>query len=516
MKAATAAEMRTIDQMAINTYGIPGVVLMENAGVETARQISTILNSVENKIICIFAGKGNNGGDGFVVARHLFNQGAKVKVFLFGAISAISGDAKINLDTIIRMGINVIEVLNDRDWEKVTIAAQFSDCLVDALLGTGFKGEISGDMAKAVEIINQTGKLTVAIDLPTGVDADTGQICTCAVKADHTITFALPKPGLLIYPGAECAGKLTIADIGIPIKLLVDASVKQNIITAGSIKSFLGIRHPDAHKGTTGKVAVIAGSQGLTGAATLTSMAALRAGAGLVTLGIAESLNDIMESKLTEVMTKPLPEAVGRSISRKALPYIEEMAAKSNVLAIGPGLGTQEETMVVVREIIKNVECPLVLDADALNALAGHTDILNQAKALPVVTPHPGEMARLTGFTVKDVNADRITTARLAAGLWGAIVVLKGARTIVAYPDGEVYINTTGNPGMATGGTGDVLTGVVAGLIAQGLTTHAAAVAGVHLHGLAGDIAGASGTIGLIAGDILDALPAAILGIQSL
>lgn len=515
MKAATAAEMRKIDQIAIKTFGIPGAVLMENAGAEVARQVVSVLGTAELKKICIFAGKGNNGGDGFVVARHLYNQGAKIKVFLLAAKSDVTGDAKVNLDIITRMGIDIFEISSERDWEKAKIASTFADCLVDALLGTGFTGNLTEEMAKAIEIINTSGKLIIAVDIPSGVDADRGQVRSTAINAEYTITFALPKPGLLIYPGADCVGKLTVADIGIPFKLLVDNSIKQNIITTGSIKAILGKRQSDCHKGLAGKVGVIAGSQGLTGAAALTSMASLRAGAGLVTLGIAESLHDIMEVKLTEVMTKPLPEIVGGAIGKKALPYIEEMASQNNVLAIGPGLGRQEETLAVIREAIINAECPLVIDADALNALAGHTDLLNKAKALPVVTPHPGEMARLTGLTVKDVNEDCIEIARQSAGLWEAIVVLKGARTIVAYPDGEIYINTNGNPGMATGGTGDVLTGVIAGLIAQGISTHAAAIAGVHIHGLAGDIAATSGTIGLTAGDVMNALPAAIHGIQN-
>lgn len=514
MKAAMAAEMRKIDQIAINTFGIPGVVLMENAGTEVARKVMKVLGTVDNKMVCIFAGKGNNGGDGFVVARHLYNQGVKIKVFLLGPRSAVTGDAKVNLEIIISMGISVIEISSERDWEKAKIAATFADCLVDAMLGTGFSGKITGEMAKAVDIINTADKIVVAIDVPTGVDADTGQLRGVAVKADYTVTFGLPKLGLLIYPGAQYAGKLIVADIGIPFKLLVDDSIRQNIITAGSVKALLGSRQPDAHKGTNGKVLIVAGSKGMTGAAALASMAALRTGAGLVTLGVAESLNEIMEVKLTEVMTKPLPESADGGIGRKALPHIEDMAAKSDVLAIGPGLGRNDETMAVVRDVVKNAECPLVIDADGLNALVGQTDILKHTKALPIVTPHPGEMARLLEITVKDVNADRVGIARLAAGLWGAIVVLKGARTIVAYPDGEIYINTTGNSGMATGGTGDVLTGVIAGLIAQGLTSHAAAVAGVHIHGLGGDIAASNGTIGLIASDVIAALPAAILGIH--
>lgn len=515
MKAAIADEMRKIDQIATQTFGIPGVVLMENAGVEIERQIRAVLGEPENKMICVFAGKGKNGGDGFVAARHLHNQGAKVKIFLLGNKQEIIGDAKTNLDIVTRMGIDILEIGGSRDWDKVKFVVTFADCLVDALLGTGFQGEVTGEMAEAVEIINQAGKLVISVDAPSGVDVDNGQVRSVAVKATHTVTFALPKPGLLMFPGADYVGKLTIADIGIPIRLLTDNSIKQNVTTPNSVRELLGRRQSDAHKGTSGRVTVIAGSQGLTGAAALTSMAALKSGAGLVTLGIAESLNDIMEVKLTEVMTKPLPEIAGAAIGREAIPYIEEMSSKCQVVAIGPGLGQQEETMAIVREVFQTIECPMVVDADALQAFVGYTELFSNSNAMAVLTPHPGEMGRLLDMTAEDVNKDRLGTARLAAELWGAIVVLKGARTIVAFPDGEVYINTTGNSGMATGGTGDVLTGVIAGLIAQGLSSHAAAVAGVHIHGLAGDIAAASGMIGLVAGDVLNSLPAAILGIQS-
>lgn len=515
MKAATAAEMRQIDQNTIQDYGIPGIVLMENAGLEVMRRIVQVLGDVKDKKICIFTGKGNNGGDGYVAARHLFNKGAKVKVFLFAAKTEVSGDAAINLNIAGRMNIDIMEVSGSRDWDKIKIAVAFADCLVDALLGTGFQGEISGAMAQAIQIINDSAKPTIAVDIPSGVDANTGQIRGQAVKADDTVTFGLPKPGLLLYPGAAHVGRLTVADIGLPSKLLTDDNIKQNITTAGYVKSLLGIRSPDAHKGTNGRVSVVAGSRGMTGAAALASMAALRAGAGLVTLAIAESLNDIMEVKLTEVMTKGVPETVGGAIGRKALPYIMDLAGRSDVLAIGPGLGRHDETMAVVLDIIKSAECPLVIDADGLNALVGNTGVLAECKALPVLTPHPGEMGRLTGLSPRQVNQDRIGIARQTAADWGAIVILKGARTVIAYPDGEVYINTTGNPGMATGGTGDVLTGVVAGLIAQGMSSHQAAVIGAYIHGLAGDIIADSGTVGLTAGDVLRALPAAIMGLQS-
>ena len=514
MKVATAAEMRAIDKQAIEVYGIPGIVLMENAGVEALKVVETMLGQFTNKKICILAGKGNNGGDGFVVARHLSNQGAKVKVFLIGAKAAMSSDASINFNILERMGIDMVEVSGDRDWDKVKLAITFADCLIDALLGTGFKGELSEEIARAVTAINEAGKPVLAIDIPSGIDADTGQVLTIAVKATHTVTFGLPKPGLLMYPGASYVGELLVGDIGLPACLLTDAEIKQNLITAGDMGRLLIKRPPDAHKGTCGKVLVIAGSRGLTGAAALASSAALKSGAGLVTLAIADSLNDIMEVKLTEVMTRPLPEFAPGIIGTSALAPILELAEKCDVVAIGPGLGTHPETRLLVQELIKVLEQPLVIDADAIQALAECGEQLLSAKALPILTPHPGEMARLIGLSAEEVNQDRIYVARQAAEQFGSIVILKGARTIVAYPDGEVYINISGNAGMATGGTGDVLTGLISSMIAQGLSSHTAALASVYIHGLAGDIAAQSGMVGLTAGDVLNSLPAAIMGVQ--
>jgi NAD(P)H-hydrate epimerase len=506
--------MRAIDQNAIKQYGIPGIVLMENAGVEVVRLIEKVFDKVSDIKVCIFAGKGNNGGDGYVVARHLSNKGAKVKVFLLADKTEVIGDAKNNLDIISQMGIDVLEVAGDRDWDKMRIAVTFADCLVDGLVGTGFAGKLSGNLAQTVEIINHADKTVIAIDIPSGVQADTGAIAGLAVEATHTVTFGLPKPGLLLYPGATHTGEITVADIGIPTVLLSDEQIKQNLITVNDVRQALGRRRPDAHKGNCGKVLVVAGSLGLTGAAALAATAALRTGAGLVTLGIAESLHAIMEMKLTEVMTKPLPESVSGAIGKKALAYIEELAAQCDILAIGPGLGRQEETLAMVRDVIKQVDCPLILDADALIALVGYTDLLPDVKALPILTPHPGEFARMTGVSAEEINQDRIGSARAAAAQWGSIVVLKGARTVVAFPDGEVYINITGNAGMASGGTGDVLTGVIAALAAQGLSSHAAAIVGVYMHGLAGDIVAQNGLIGLTASDVIAALPAAICGVQ--
>jgi NAD(P)H-hydrate epimerase len=514
MKAALTKEIQNVDKRAIEELGIPGVVLMENAGIAVVRQMEKNLGNLQDKKVCIFAGKGNNGGDGYVIARHLYNKGVKVKVFLLAEKEAVTGDAKINLNILHNIGLDVIEVSESRDWDKVKIAAAFADYLIDALLGTGYKGELSGNMLEAVRVINEAGKVVVAVDVPSGVNADNGQVAGTAVLAHYTVTFSLLKPGLLLYPGAQQAGKILVEDIGIPNTLLENNSVRQNAVRAAEIQNMLMKRHPAAHKGMCGRVAVLAGSTGLTGAAVLASMAAMRAGAGLVTLGVPESLHNIVEIKLTEVMTKPLPET-GGAISSKAVPEFSELAAKADAVAVGPGLGQDKETAEAIRELLKIIDKPLVIDADALNALNGMPNLLNQTKALAVITPHPGEMARLTGLSVEEVNSERLEVARMSASDWNCIVVLKGAPTVVAFPDGEVYINTTGNAGLATGGTGDVLTGVIAAFIAQGLSSHDAAVAGVYVHGLAGDIAAQTGTIGLVASDIAAALPAAIYGLQS-
>ncbi|MEG6586820.1 NAD(P)H-hydrate dehydratase [Dendrosporobacter sp. 1207_IL3150] len=512
MKIATASEMREIDHKAINEFGIPEIVLMENAGVEVVKTIETMIGSLANKKICVFVGKGNNGGDGLVASRHLSNQGAKVKVFLLGGINELQGAAKINYDILCKMGIDIVEVANERDWDKMKIASAFADCLVDSLLGLGYKGELSSSMKKTIGIINEAHKPVVAVDIPSGVNADTGQIATSAVKASYTMTFGLPKPGLLLYPGASFAGEILVSDIGIPNCLLTDVNIRQNLITVSDVRAKMIKRLPDAHKGNCGKVLVLAGSKGLTGAAVLTSTAALRSGAGLVTLAVAETLHDILETKLTEVMTVPLPDLGNGSIGKEALESILEIAKKCDVLAIGPGLGTHEETKTLVQEIILQSDIPLIIDADAITAIASCGDILTKASALPVITPHPGEMSRLIGLSPDEVNQDRIYVARQAAELFGSIVVLKGARSIVAFPDGEVYINISGNAGMATGGTGDVLTGIISAMVAQGLDSHTAAIIGVYIHGLAGDIAAKSGMIGLLAGDIINSIPSALHG----
>lgn len=515
MKLATAMQMKEIDHLAIEKYYMPGVALMENAGAAVARETEQLLGGLADRKICIFCGRGNNGGDGFVAARHLANSNAKVKVFLLGEAAGLKGDAALYAGVLTAMGMEIAELITERDWDKARMATAFADCLIDALTGTGFQGDVKDSLALAIDTLNRSGKKVVSVDLPSGVNADTGQIKGLAVKATLTVTFGFPKPGLVLYPGAEYAGKVTVHSIGLPIPALVTAPIQQTLLTAAYIRRLLPKRRSDSHKGLHGHTGIIAGSQGFSGAAVLCATGALRAGAGLVTLAVGNSLCGAVEGKLTEAMVRVLPEAGGGAIGLKAAATVDELSAQWDVLAIGPGLGRHPETWAAVREIVKNCEKPLVIDADGLNALVGYMDVLHQTECLAVLTPHPGEMARLTGLSPLQINQDRIGVARRLAQQSGSIIVLKGAPTVVAFPDGDVYINSTGNPGLATGGTGDVLTGVIAAFIAQGLSSHEAALAGVYVHGLAADIVARDGMAGMLAGDIARALPAAIMGLTT-
>lgn len=515
MKIATAKEMREIDRLAIEAYGIPEVVLMENAGTEVARSVIKQIGSLRGKKICVFSGKGNNGGDGFVAARHLHNQGAKVKVYVLGDAEAIQGAAKINLDILLAMEVDIMQLISERDWDKVKIALAFSDCLIDGLLGSGFRNGLSLEMEKLIHMINDAQKPTIAIDLPSGVEADTGRVTSAAVRADLTISFGLPKLGLLFYPGASFAGEIVVADIGLPNVLLCGEHIKQNMINTNTVKRMLVKRAPDAHKGSCGKVLVIAGSLGMTGAAALASSAALRAGAGVVILGIAQSLQEIVSMKLNEVMTRPLPEFEKGVIGESALPELLDMAMQCDVVVVGPGLGTNPSTARLIHEFVRQADRQLIIDADAVNAYQGMWESLRNAKLMPVLTPHLGELAKLFQLSVEEVKDDLIGVARMAAEKCNSIIVLKNARTVVAYPDGTLYVNIKGNSGMATAGSGDVLAGVIGSLFAQGMPSHSAAVSGVYLHALAGDLAANAGMVGLIAGDIAYALPVARAGIEA-
>lgn len=509
MYLVTAAEMAELDRLASSEYMIPSIVLMENAGLRVVESIRRYFQEkITNRRVLVFCGKGNNGGDGLVVARHLANQGAEVKVFLLARPEDLRGDARTNLNIYQKMGGRVYSILGESHLQRADIALLYADLVVDAIYGTGFRGAAMGLQSAVINMINKARCDVVAVDLPSGLEADSGRAYGPCVQASWTVTFALPKMGLTVEPGASFAGKLEIVDIGIPRKLVESQRFHFNLLTAEWCGGQLPRREASGHKGLYGRVLAVGGSPGLTGAIVLTANAALRAGAGLVTAAVPKSLHNILESKTTEVMTLPLPETEKGTLGRKALEKILEFLKQNDVLALGPGLSRDPETVELVQDLVRRVKLPAVVDADAINALTGAIDILAGEHGPLVLTPHPGEMARLIETTPAKIQDDRLETARKYAKEWQAVILLKGARTVVAWPDGQVYINPTGNPGMATAGSGDVLTGIIAGLIAQGLEPGVAAAVGAYLHGSAGDEAvKVTGQHALMAGDILDFLP---------
>ena len=515
MKVVTAAEMRQIDQDTIEGIGIPGIVLMETAG-------NAIVSAIERhyptcKRVGIFAGKGNNGGDGIVIARQLAHLCRDVHLFLVSPSDNFTGEADTNLQIAKNLGLRIDEILTETAQSVALNHITRCDLLVDAIFGTGLRGEVREPIATLINVINNLSIPILSVDLPSGLDADTGNSLGTCVKADRTVTIGLPKRGLLVHPGAELAGKLEVVDIGFPQQVIDTQSIKANWTTTAAASKWVPPRPPASHKGTYGRVLVVAGATGMTGAAALASKAALRAGAGLATLATPKHLNPILEGLLPEVMTLPLPETDAGSLAVAGLSTILGFAEKTKaVLAIGPGLSQNPETVTLVQQLVRENQAQrlglrMVMDADGLNALAQAREHISLLDAEAVLTPHPGEMARLTNTAVRTLEADRISTAQHFASEHGITLVFKGAPTVTGTPNGNVWINSTGNPGMATGGMGDVLTGVIAGLMAQGVSSERAAVLGVYVHGLAGDIAAEkSGMHGLIASDVLNAVPEAI------
>jgi NAD(P)H-hydrate epimerase len=513
MKVATSEEIKRIDRRAIEKYGIPGTVLMENAGRSVVLSMIDRYGNLKGKRVSIVAGKGNNGGDGFVIARYLHNFNVKVDVFLTSRSSEIKGDARINLNILKRSGIPLCEKFS---LKELDIYLKHSDIIVDAIFGTGLSSEVKKPFSDVINLINCSGKPVVSVDIPSGISSDAGEVLGIAVKADLTVTFVIPKRGILLFPGAEYAGVVKVADIGIPAKVIEEEDIRCNLLTREEIRSLLPERRPDSHKGLFGHLLVIAGSVGKTGAAVMTGLSALRVGSGLVTIATPASLNNILEAKLTEVMTFPLPETDVQSIALSAENILIKLMPMMSAIAIGPGLSVHPETVRLVRRLITKSERPMVIDADALNSLAGYLDILKRSKVPLILTPHPGEMARLIGKTSKDVQKDRIRIAHDFAMKHRVYLVLKGARTVFSDPDGNIYINTSGNPGMATAGTGDVLTGIIAGLISQGIDPLSALKSGVHIHGLAGDLSAEElGDMGMIACDIIERIPRVIKSLKS-
>ncbi|NWF53983.1 MAG: NAD(P)H-hydrate dehydratase [Syntrophaceae bacterium] len=516
MKVATAEIMRKLDRKAIEEFGIPGLVLMENAARGTVGAMFRHFPGLLKMRVGILAGRGNNGGDGFAVARYLLNRGISCQVYLLAAREEVRGDAAANLEILIRMGGAVSEILNLEEWEsqKERIAAH--DLLVDGILGTGLKGEVQGFFRTIIEFVNSLGMPVVAIDIPSGLDADNGRVLGVCIRAHLTVTFGLLKRGLLLLPGAEYCGKTVLVDISLPRAAVDGETLPDHLIEGAEFLPFLIPRQAEAHKGDFGHLFVLSGSPGKTGAAAMVCQAALRVGTGLVTLGIPESLNPILEEKLTEAMTEPLPETREKTLAPSAFGKITDLCSRKSALALGPGLSTHPETVKLVQKLVRATPLPTVIDADGLNAVSGRMEGLQKSGRSLILTPHPGEMARMLGVPVKEVQQDRVRTAREFSRKHGVILVLKGARSLVAGPEGDLFINPTGNPAMASGGMGDILTGMIGGFLAQGLPSLEAAKLGVYLHGLVGDyVAHLKGDRGILAMDLAEETPKVLRALGS-
>jgi NAD(P)H-hydrate epimerase len=520
MLLVTAEEMRLLDRATIERGHASGELLMERAGAGVVEAMERRYGPTLGLRVLVLCGTGNNGGDGLVAARHLLARGAEVHIGVLGDHTRIRGEALAHLDRVTATGLTVTSIAGEDELERLVASRDEWDLALDALLGTGARGEPEGLLAAAVQVLRRlddTGTHVIALDLPTGVDADTGGIARRAVRADLTVTFGCPKRGHFLYPGRAFVGALEVVDIGLATEALAATPIPVSLATAPEMAALLPARDPRAHKGSVGRVLVVGGSIGLTGAVALAARAALRAGAGYVQAAVPRSLNDVLEVKLTEEMTLPMPETVERTLALAALEPLLARAAGADVIALGSGLSRHREAAELARRLVAESDRPLVIDADGLNAFEDHTDALMRAPGARVLTPHLGEMGRLTGVDPATLEARRIDAAREWAQRWRSVVVLKGAPTVTASPQGHATVNPTGNPGMATAGMGDVLTGTIAALIAQGLAPYDAARLGVYAHGMAGDLAaGEKGQFGLTAGDALESLPLALLALVRL
>lgn len=511
MRVLTSQQMRDADRRTVEDIGITSIVLMENAGRQVVAAMDTAFGDLSELRVAVLCGKGNNGGDGCVVARVLSERGIDVSVFLVGSSLDVRGDARANLRILQALDIDVVEVSDAAAWELHGAEVLAADVIVDAILGTGLSAPITGLLETIIADVNAAPAPVVAVDLPTGLDADSAGVPGPAIEAALTVTLAAPKLPLVLPPAEELVGSLVIAAIGIP-RAVIEAIEGPwlELITQDRMQAYVTPRVAESQKGDYGRVLIVAGSRGKTGAAHLAAAGALRSGAGLVTVATPVSCQSVLASLGSEYMTEGLEETGDGQLAYDALERLLDIAA--DVIAIGPGLGRAPSTRALVQALVERAGVPVVLDADALFAFAGESDRLaGRHDAEIVITPHPGEMARLTGLSVEAVQANRVDTAKTFATTHGVHVVLKGHRTVVATPEGKVYLNLTGNPGMATGGTGDVLTGVLAGWLGQLLDAESASQLAVYLHGAAGDLAAsAEGEVAVVAGDLVEHLGAAV------
>ena len=511
MRVLNAAQMREADRRTIEEIGIPSLVLMENSGRQVVAAIEAIHGELFEGTVAVLCGIGNNGGDGFVVARTLMQRDVDVLVFVIGRVDEVRGDARINFDILGRLGLTPVEIADGEAWE--VHFSEVSDCalIVDAMFGTGLNAPLSGLMETVVSDVNGSGIPIVAIDLPSGLSADSHKPIGDSVEAGLTVTLAAPKLPLVLPPAEARAGEIVVANIGIPADVLDSLpGPRIDLLTRSAMRELINPRSPDSHKGDYGHVLLVAGSRGKTGAAHLAALGALRSGAGLVTVGTPACCLPVVASLGAEYMTEAIDETAD-GLQADAVDRILDIAR--DVVAIGPGLGQAPGTRQFIRTLVDRATMPLVIDADGLNAFADDTVQLSGRDGRAVIiTPHPGEMARLVGMSTEEVQASRLEVARNFAGGHHVYVVLKGHRTLIATPDEMVFINPTGNAGMSTGGTGDVLTGMIAAWLAQLLDAEAACKLAVYLHGMAGDLAEADeGEVAMTAGDVAGHLGEALM-----
>ncbi len=492
MKVATARQMAELDRVTIEQYGIPSLVLMENAGRSCTERILRILQekvvAPEEASVAVVCGRGNNGGDGMVIARHLHNRGVYVEVFLLSEAEDLSQDARIQYEIVRKMDVECRIIRDHEGVEDLRSYLEEVHLCIDAILGTGLSSPLQGIVRDVVETINLSLATVFAVDVPSGIDATSGRILGEAVRADYTGTFGLLKLGQVLLPGSIHCGETDIYDIGIPSKAVFDININTEALEERVVKSMLSIRPPDFHKGDAGRVYVVGGSPGMTGAPCLAGQASMRMGAGLITVVVPRSLHPVVETKLMEVMSEGVEDGGSGTFRKECVPELLEKISRADFVVLGPGLGTYPGAAEFVAEILPRIRVPFLVDADGLNALADQVGVLRQATAPCIITPHPGEMSRLTRESIEAIEASRIGSAQHFAEEEEVTVILKGARTIIATPKGDVFINTTGNPYMASGGMGDALSGMVAALASQGLSPTDAACAGVFLHGLSADI----------------------------
>ncbi len=517
MKIVTPQQMRELDRAAIEERGIPGRMLMERAGAAAAAAVEQLLATAgPDPLVVILAGKGNNGGDGLVAARLLGERGVRTTTYLLARGRELGGDAAGNWVRLLKGRWPLVELTEDQDLDGLESALAAAAVVVDGIFGTGFRGTARGLPARAIELVNRASRRpapprVLAIDIPSGLDGGSGEAGGEAIRADWTVTMGLVKTGMVRGGGLDLCGRITVADLGFPADLIAALPSDREVVVPGDLARLLPPRRPSSHKGDYGRILIVAGSPGMTGAAILAARAALRAGTGLVTVAVPRSLNPILEVAVAEAMTLPLPETPGGTLSPEALGPLLDFAAGVDAVALGPGLSRDRATGRLVRGLVRRCPVPLVVDADGLNLLARRRRILKKARSSLILTPHPGEMSRLTGLSGEELRGDREESARRFAREYHLTLVLKGAGTVIASSAGPLWVNLTGNPGMATGGSGDILTGLIAGFRAQGLEDSAAARLGVFVHGAAGDRAALRrGMMSMMPSDLLAEIPAVL------